>query len=834
MGGACLADLSAVAQSAKAEARAAREGGREGGQITSSSEPAAQDKAGKEFHALRVGATSPPIRIDGRFDDEVWSRAEAISDFVQEDPDNMAPPTERMTIRIAYDDRYAYVAVEMFMRDPSLIRDGLGRRGSAPPSDNIQICFDTAHDHLTAYCFEANASGVQNDFTLVDDTRANNDYEAVWEVGTLRSMQGWSAEFRIPFSQMRFPLAPGDRTVWGFNVRRTIFSRGESDWWIARPRGAQGAVSRLGHLIFDDRLTPPRRLEVTPYTLGQLETKSGTSSVGGANGGVDLRVGLGSSANLSATVNPDFGQVEADPSVLNLSVFETFFPEKRAFFLEDSQALAISQFPQFPDFYSRRIGQTPDHFKLADNETLVRKPDQTTILGAAKLTGRTSRWTYGGLTATTSREYASVDATDTAAAGATLVRRVRKLVEPRTLYSVGRLQRNILGDTSSLGLTATNVTREKDADATTVGGDVAIRRDKNRFFLNAHWLETRAPIKGIVKDGEGGAAQIGFNRKYVGGYGHFDHFSPTFRNADLGFLQSRPNRNDLNGGLFLAQPDPHGLLRSVFVNIYTGRDWTQEGLVIGKWLGTFDNVTFKNFWRVFFGVQRNFLTFDDLDTRGGPPIIRPANTFLNIGLNSDSRKQYGFGVRANGARDNTGGWWFSFTPDARFQFSPRLLGSAGVEYTSASDSAQWIKNTDTDGDGVDDNVYGRLRRHVMNITGRATYSFTRDMTLEAYLQPFIAVGDYTNIGRLARAKSFDFSPVRLADNPDFNRKSVRGTIVLRWEYVRGSTLFAVWNLSTSDTAARPGVFSPLRDLSGAFSAPGTNVFAIKLSYWFAP
>jgi len=181
-----------------------------------------------------------------------------------------------------------------------------------------------------------------------------------------------------------------------------------------------------------------------------------------------------------------------------------------------------------------------------------------------------------------------------------------------------------------------------------------------------------------------------------------------------------------------------------------------------------------------------------------------------------------------------GGFAVSLAPEARVQLSPRLLGFVGVEYTSAIDSAQWIKNTDTDGDGADDHVYGRLRRHVVNITGRATYSFTRDMTLEAYLQPFVAVGDYTSIGRLARAKSFDFAPVTLADNPDFNKKSVRGTVVLRWEYVRGSTLFAVWNIATSDEAARKGAFSPLRDIRGAFAAPGTNVLAIKLSYWFAP
>ena len=801
------------------------------GQTSDSSEPAAQDKVGKEFHALRIASTSP--RIDGRFDDEVWNRADAISDFVQEDPENMAAPTERMTIRIAYDDRYLYVAVEMFMRDASQIKDGLGRRGSAPPSDRVFLGFDTVHDHQNAYVFEVNASGVQNDYLQVDDARTNNDYEAVWEVGTTRTGQGWNAEFRIPFSQMRFPAASDDRTVWGFNVRREIFSRGESDWWIAKPRGAQGVVSRFGHLVFDDRLSPPRRVEFTPYTLWQVETKSGSRSSGAGNAGFDLRLGLGSSTNLSATVNPDFGQVEADPSVLNLSVFETFFPEKRPFFVEDSQSLTTSFFSQFPDFYSRRIGQTPGHFALSSSETLVRKPDQTTILGAAKLTGGTSRWTFGGLTALTSREYATVDST-TPLAGLQTVDRARKLIEPRTLYGVGRLQRNILGDTSSVGLIATNVIREKDLDSVTVGGDATIRRDRNRFLWNAHWVETRAPISGVLRYGLGGATNINYNAKYFGVNSHFDRFDRTFRNTDLGFLTSRTNKNDLSVGGFLTQPNPHGVLRNTFVNFFAARDWTNDGLVLFTSAGTFTNVNFLNFWRVFFGVQRNLAAFDDLDTRGGPPIVRPANTFLNAGFGSDSRKQYGFGFRVTSDRDDVGGWWVVVAPDARFQFSPRLIGSVGVEYTNARDSAQWIKNTDADRDGVDDNVYGTLRRHLISITGRTTYSFTRDMTLEAYLQPFVAVGDYTDVRKLARAKSFDFTPVTLADDPDFNRKSVRGTIVLRWEYVRASTLFAVWNLATSDTAARPGVFSPLRDLGGAFGAPGTNVFAIKLSYWFAP
>jgi hypothetical protein len=796
-------------------------------------EPAAAEKAGKELHALRLGTSS--VRIDGRLDDEAWMRAAAITDFVQEEPDNLAPPTEATTVRVVYDDRYLYVAVQMQMRNPLDVRDGLARRGNAPPSDRVFVAFDTTHDHQNAYVFEVNASGVQNDYLQVEDTRTNNDYEAVWEVAALRTGQGWNAEFRIPFSQMRFPAQPGDQTVWGFNVKREVLARGEQDWWIARPRGAEGVVSRFGHLVFDDRLTPPRRLEFTPYTLGQMQTKSGAAAAGTGNAGFDLRVGLGSSAGLSATVNPDFGQVEADPSVLNLSVFETFFAEKRPFFLEDSQSLVNSNFSQFPDFYSRRIGGTPNHFELLKSETLVRKPDSTTILGAAKLTGRTRRWTYGALTATTSREFGTVDEQATAPDGSAILIRERKLIEPRAVYSVGRVLRSILGDTSSVGLIATSVVREKDLNAMTLGGDATVRRDQNRFFWNTHWVETRGPVDGRLRYGLGGATNMVFNRKHYSLNAHYDHFDRTFHNTELGFLNGRINKNNVNAGLNLMQPDPHGIFRTIFVNIYGGHDWTTDNLDLSEWFGVFSNFQYKTFWNTYFHVQRNFQAFDDLDTRGGPPIFRPGNTFYNSGFNSDSRKQWGFGMRVTGVRDDVGGWWVVLAPEGRFHVSSRLVGSVGMEYTAARDSAQWIKNLDADGDGTDDeHVYGRLRRHIVDITGRATYSFTRDMTLEAYLQPFVAVGDYSDIGRLARPKSFDFAPVTLDDNPDFNRKSVRSTVVLRWEYVRGSTLFAVWNLSTSDELARKGVFSPFRDLRGAFAAPGTSTFAIKLSYWFAP
>jgi uncharacterized protein DUF5916/cellulose/xylan binding protein with CBM9 domain len=794
------------------------------------SEPIVPEKAGKEVHAFRIRGTAP--RIDGRLDDEVWNSAQAIEDLVQEDPDNMTPPTERTVVQFAYDDRYLYVAAHCYARDPSQIRTGLGRRDNFPQSDVIAFSLDPRHDHLTAYTFRVNASGVQADQTYFDDTSSSSDYDSVWEVATQVTAEGWDAEFRIPFSQMRFTVPPGEQAVWGLQVRRDMAARGEVDRWVPTPRGQQGEVSRYGHLIFDDRLTPPRRVEFLPYTLGRFQKASGTSSKQSIGGGTDLRIGIGPSATLSATINPDFGQVEADPAVLNLSIFESFFPEKRPFFLEDSRIFVLPYF-QVTDFYSRRIGQTPGRFALQSNETLVSKPDNTTIIGAAKLTGKSSGWTYGGLTALTSREYATVDVTTKAPDGSDVVTREERLIEPMTGYSVGRVQRDILHGSSNVGAIATAVIREKDDDAFTGGGDYNLRWNSNRYVWNGHWLGTHAPIDGIVKNGFGGVTNFSYSGKNLGINGHYDHIGSTFRNTDLGFLSSRTNKNEINGGLNLNQPDPRLVFRFQNYFVTATRRWNGDGLVFDKYIGAGTNLNFKNFWYVYLNYFYNFNRLDDLDTRGGPPIVRPKSDNINFGFGTDSRKRWNLFTDFAFGHDDGGGWNAFLGPSLRLQPSSRLQTSIGATYNWGVDAAQWIKNTDPNGAGTEDNVYGRLRRNVVNITGRATYAFSRDMTLEAFLQPFVAVGNYSSIGKLARPSSFEFTPVTLDDNPDFNNKSLRSTIVLRWEYVRGSTLFFVWNLSTSDTS-RPGIFSPTRDLGSAFGAPGTNVFAIKINYWLTP
>ena len=430
------------------------------------------------LHAFHITGNGP--RIDGQLDDAVWAAAEAIDDLVQGEPANLEAPTERTVVQVAYDNRNLYVAVYCYSQNPSDIAAGLGRRDSFPPSDRIEIQFDPRHDRLTGYVFQTNPSGVQGDYTLFDDTSRSFDYNGVWNVATQITGTGWVAEFQIPLSQMRFTTIEMGETVWGFNVQRDIYRKGEWDRWIANARGEQGTVSRFGELVFSEPFSPPRRIEITPFMLGRSEHLPDGVSKRGLSAGFDFRFGIGTSTTFSATINPDFGQVEQDPAVLNLSVFETQFQEKRAFFLEDSRTFVLP-YGQFPDFYSPRIGRAPGRFELEDGDVLIGKPDRTRILAAAKITGKRSGWTYGGLTALTSREYASVETTSTAFDGTPKTSRTERLIEPRTSYNVGRLQRDIAG-TSNVGVIGTAVVREKDLDAFVGGVDGTLRWSRNRFF----------------------------------------------------------------------------------------------------------------------------------------------------------------------------------------------------------------------------------------------------------------------------------------------------------------------------------------------------------------
>jgi hypothetical protein len=404
------------------------------------------------------------------------------------------------------------------------------------------------------------------------------------------------------------------------------------------------------------------------------------------------------------------------------------------------------------------------------------------------------------------------------------------LLEPLTSYNVGRVQRDFGG--SNVGAIGTAAVREAAVDAYAGGADYNIRWDRNRSVVNGHWAVTRAPIDGIARTGFGGVTNAGVGRKYGGVNGHFDFFDSNFRPDDLGFFRTRRNRLGFDGNVILEQPDPWKMFRRMLVVWFGGQAMNNDRLRLRRFTGVNGTLEFRNFWSVDAGSEHAFDSFDDLDTRGGPPIARPASTFMFAGLETDNRKTWRITIGGHRRRDEAGGWETRFGPGVTLQPSTRLQAAVEFNYERGLDDAQWIENTDLDGDGATDHIYGTLDRDVLDITLRATYAIHRDMTVQIYLQPFVAVGDYRNLRRLSRPSSYEFEPVTLDENPDFSTKSLRGNVVLRWEYQRGSTMYVAWNMAGSDET-RPGDFRGVRDLRSAFAADRRQAVLVKFNYWLS-
>src|SRR5712692_2217945 len=417
--------------------------------------PALRAVAPPRFNALLI-STPTAVRINGTLGDAVWERATPVADFVQREPNEGAAPSQRTEFRVAYDAATLYVKVRAFDTEPEKIVGYLTRRDEDSPSDWIHVFVDSYHDRRTAYEFTVNPAGVKADRYWFDDTNDDKSWDAVWDVSVSRDAGGWTADFRIPFSQLRF--TPSDVNTFGFAVAREIGRLKEVVTWPLLARSANGFVSSFGELGGLAVIASPKRLELVPYTVGNL-TRQPTGgnplrkrSAPDAGVGVDFKYALTSGLTLTSTINPDFGQVEADPAVVNLTAFETFFSERRPFFVEGSGifqfGLDCSQCNGL--FYSRRIGRSPqgtNNLPGCDN-VYTDVPTQTTILGAAKLTGRIGKFSIGGMQAVTKREAAVVMDGQ---------RQFNQPVEPLTSYSVGRARREFANQ-SSVGvmMTATN------------------------------------------------------------------------------------------------------------------------------------------------------------------------------------------------------------------------------------------------------------------------------------------------------------------------------------------------------------------------------------------
>lgn len=844
------------------------------------------------------------IRIDGNLDEPAWATVQPGSDFTQSFPKAGAAGTEKTEVKILYDDDALYVGVRAFDSKPDSIASQLARRDATGIySDWIHVIVDSYHDRRSGFRFVTNPRGVQKDVLHSDDRSEDLNWDAVWEVATSVDREGWTAEYRIPFSQLRFGGArKGEERVWGLQVQRDIARKGERDSWSPWKPADPGFVSSSGDLRGIIDIATPRRLEALPYVSTRLTRAPGDRanpfynlndtrhSVGG-----DVKFGLPNGLTLTATANPDFGQVEVDPAVVNLSAFESFFPEKRPFFVEGSSIFNLGNVRTGPSFgnqqifYSRRIGRRPQGFATG---TFVDSPEATTILGAAKLSGKTGPYTVGLMNAVTAAENAEADNGNGV--------RTSTPVEPLTNYFVGRVRRDLRGGRTVLGLGGTSVLRNVNdtvfrnllrSQATVASADFehrfftqwlltgafnasrvvgskpvifAAQRSSARYYQrpDADYLEVNeqatslgghSEVLGLTKSGN---INMGLTVKQV---------SPGYEVNDLGFMGRVDYRNV---GFYSGYNNntPGKLLRDFRIGGGTNQVWNFGGDKMSAGYFGEGGVAFTNQWYAGGGIEAKPAHIDDRMTRGGPLGKQYASRGFYMYGGTDSKRRVPIEGNLAFFFDDDGGYFRRIEPEFGFRPSSNMKLSVSPEFQQEHNTVQFVRSV---GDVNATATYGRryvfadLRQTTFSANIRAEWTFSRSLSVQGYLQPFTSSGAFSQYKELKKPASLEYlsygqagsaispvmegdnvtfydvdpdgsgpSPAFRIDNPDFRTQSLRGNAVMRWEYRPGSALFFVWQQQRSGFTPLEGDFRFGRDTRDIFGRP-SNTFLVKATYWLA-
>ncbi len=830
------------------------------------------------------------IHVDGRLDEAVWQQIPPIGPLVQKEPVEGAAPTERTDVRFAYDDDALYVGARMSSPPGLTIQAPMGRRDRGEQAENLLVVLDTFDDHRTAYAFGVTATGVRIDRYYPQDDESNYDegFDPVWLARTRIDANGWTAELWIPFSQLRFNER--EQQVWGLDVHRFIPTRNEDDYWVPIPRTVVAWSSRFGELRGIQRLKTTRRVEFLPYVAGASTINSNRNPANpfdtglnlASRAGADLKMGVGPNLTLDATFHPDFGQVEADPAVVNLSAFETIYTEKRPFFTEGAQLLNLSTVNNF--FYSRRIGAQPSGPASGD---FVDYPQNTTIIGAGKLTGRLPSGTsIGVLGAVTAQEDAHTFNLATASSSSVTV-------APRTTYGVARVQQEFGVNKSTVSGMVTLVHRDLASgdplasllvrNAFTVAGDSTLRFKGGRYQLtsyggaslvagdaaaiarvqrsSAHYAQrpdrtydpydpTRTSLPGY-KAGTTMARTGG--RHWIWSVTN-DYESPGLEVNDMGRLNAADGIQ-LNGNLRYRETVPGRLLRGYWVGIVQSNEWNYGGGRPTKNGQIYASQTWTDFWTSSENVTRLMRTEDWHLTRGGPQMQTPNGWSTNLKLSGRPSGETSWNGSLTLATDEDGGFSRQFTGDLSLRPGPRWQLSLDPSLLREADTQQYM-TTISGGSAATYGqryVFGRVDRRTYSMQIRVGYTLKPDVNLDVYAEPFAASGRYSDIGELAAAGTrarrqygtdgtaavtaadgsllvTDGASTFTVPDHDFNVLSFRSNVVLRWEYRPGSTLYVVWSenrYSSVTSAASIDLTDPFRSLT----VPGTNYFVVKTSFW---
>jgi len=752
------------------------------------------------FTATRVAPAARPV-LDGRLDDPAWTRATPIEGLMQRDPLEGAAATEQVDVRILYDAEALYIGARLFDSSPQEIIRRLGRRDVNTHSDEFRVLLDSYHDRRTAFEFIVNAAGVKRDLLLGDDGGYSDDsWDAVWEAATAVDSLGWTVEMRIPLSQLRFSGA--SLQVWGVRVERWIERKNELDMLPLVRKTESGVASRFADLQGLADLPAPRHVELLPYVVGRghYDTPDSPSdpfdhgSTYLGNVGGDLKYGVTSNITLDASINPDFGQVQLDPAFVNLSAFEVQLEEKRPFFVEGGNIFGfagngsgfakLSDRPQF--FYSRRIGQPPQREVSLEDSQFVDMPPSSTILGAAKLSGRRANgWSIGVLDAVTAREWATVFDAKTDL-------RHSHEVEPLTNYFVGRLKRDLRHGNTTIGFVATAVNRDLDTTALNTLGSAAYTGGVDFFHRWGHNTYTlAASLGGSYIRGDTAAlnaAQQSSSRYYqrpdaksfhynalrtslagttgdvflnrVGGpwtwsvAGEF--VSPGFEVNDLGF-QERVDRVSAEVAGRRRWTRPGKLFHHALLEVSLDRGWNYDGDPIQRKVGMYAFGVFRNFWVAELTTSYSGGAIDDRLTRGGPLARTPPSWYVSADAYTDDHKQASVYAFAAATHDTAGGWSLELLPKLTLRPSSAVSLSIAPEYFTGRFAAQYVQAVSATATDSARYVFADLIEHQVSATVQLNATFSPTLSFQLYAQPFTFTGAYRGFKELRAPQTFTFN-----------------------------------------------------------------------------
>ncbi len=834
------------------------------------------------YNTTRISGEAP--KIDGLIDDEIWNAVEWSGDFTQREPSDGIAPSQETAFKILYDDDFLYILIRAYDTEPEKIVKRMSRRDGFD-GDWVQVNIDSYFDKRTAFAFTASVSGVKGDAIVSNDgDRWDLTWDPIWYTKTSIDEEGWIAEMKIPFTQLRFSNHK-ENQVWGFQLNRRYFRNEERSHWAYFSKDKSGWVRHFGELHGIKNIKPKRQAEITPYIVAKQENfdeepdnpfrDEGVNRNLGV--GLDGKIGITNDFTLDFTINPDFGQVEADPSEVNLTAFETYFQEKRPFFIEGREITSYqlsgggNSFSLDNLFYSRRIGRSPQYYPELNDNDYENRPANTTILGALKLTGKTE----DGLSVGIIESLAAEEKSEIYDSETGNTRNVT--VEPMTNYFVARVQKDLNDNNTIIGgmFTSTNRFIKDDhlnylnSDAYTGGVDFT------QFFKDKkYYLTLKYAMSHIQGDTTAMIAQQESSRRYFqrpdNNYTTFDSLR-TSLTGHAGTIQAgrqgssklrwmtwityRSPQYETNDGGFLHHSDaifqvfwagyrfsePFSIFRTMSINFdqWSGWDFGFNNNFYGTNLSLW--MEFKNHWSLGGGTNLSGGNTSNTLLRGGPSIKTPGNYNYWVNVGSDGRKKlqvYGNTGTNFGFENSSKSSWYGI--DLVYRPFDALRISLMPDYSVSNRELQYV--TTEEYNGEDRYVFAQIDQITTDLTVRIDYTITPELTIQYYGSPFITAVDYSDPKYITNpnADNFEdrystdmsFTSEDYVNDYDFNFRQFRSNLVARWEYRPGSLIYLVWTQSkTGDVAT--GDFSFVDDFDALFNIHPYNVFLVKLSFRIA-